>query len=104
MNNQDWKPLTISKDKPRTQVTYQVSENKKLEDAEIPIKRKLGMEEGKKIQQARVAKGWTQQDLALRLSIRPNIVQEYETGNVIPERNLLNKMNRVLGIKIVYIK
>lgn len=104
--NPDWTPLTISKDKKPNKPVHisHSNEFKKLENNEIPTKNKLGIDEGKKIQQARMSKGWTQQDLALKLNVRPNIVQQYETGNTVPDRFILNKINRVLGIKINYLK
>lgn len=55
---------------------------------------------GKIIGQARQAKGFNQKDLSTRISEKPNVVSEYETGRAIPNPQILAKMERVLGVKL----
>lgn len=98
---QDWKPVTIRKD-PVPQTFSGRPGPSMVETEDIPVISTLGGEEGKKIQQARAGKGWTQRDLAMRVGVQTNVIREYETGNVVPDREVLNKLNRILNIKIEF--
>ena len=53
-----------------------------------------------RIQQGRQAKGWTQKEFAARLSVKAQVVNDYESGRAIPTQQLLAKMERVLGVKL----
>ena len=53
------------------------------------------------IQKARQAKKMTQKELAILLNIQASVISEYECGNAIPNRQLLSKISKVLGVKIV---
>jgi putative transcription factor len=55
---------------------------------------------GKLIQQARQAKGLTQKDLAMKISEKANVVNDYEMGRTIPNEGVLRKLERVLGVKL----
>lgn len=52
------------------------------------------------IQKARADKGLTQKELAQKLNIKPVVINEYETGKAIVDRQLLNKMSGILGVKL----
>ncbi|GJM98078.1 hypothetical protein PR202_ga15053 [Eleusine coracana subsp. coracana] len=52
------------------------------------------------IQKARVAKGWSQAELAKRISERAQVVQEYESGKAAPVQAVLAKMERALEVKL----
>lgn len=52
------------------------------------------------IQKARVAKGWSQAELAKRISERAQVVQEYESGKAAPAQAVLAKMERALEVKL----
>ncbi|KAK1611159.1 hypothetical protein QYE76_034832 [Lolium multiflorum] len=52
------------------------------------------------IQRARVAKGWSQAELAKRISERAQVVQEYESGKAVPAQAVLAKMERALEVKL----
>lgn len=52
------------------------------------------------IQQGRNAKGWTQTELALKLCVKPTIVNSYENGTAIPDNAFIAKMEIVLGCKL----
>ena len=93
--------MTIRKDVPQQMFPGRPGPSR-VETEEIPVISTLGGEEGKKIQQARAAKGWTQKDLAMRVGVQANVIRDYETGNVVPDREILNKLNRALGIKIEF--
>lgn len=52
------------------------------------------------IQQARQAKGWTQKELAARINEKPSVVNDYEAGRVVPNQQILAKLERNLGVKL----
>ena len=58
---------------------------------------KVSLSIGKKIAQLRCEKKMTQKDLALQLSLNVKIIQEYENSKAIPNSNIINKIERVLG-------
>jgi len=61
---------------------------------------KLDMDTARLIQKARQDKELTQKELASRISERPQIVNEYESGKAIPNQQILSKMERALGVKL----
>jgi len=67
----------------------------KEEDTFIIPKVTLSM--GKKISQLRCEKKMTQKELALQLSLNVKIIQDYESSKAIPNPNIINKLERVLG-------
>jgi len=60
----------------------------------------IGLDVGRLIQQGRQAKGWTQKDLATKISEKPQVINEYESAKAIPNQVVLSKLERVLGIKL----
>lgn len=61
---------------------------------------RVPLELSKAIQQARVAKQWTQTELAKKLNVKAQVIQEYENGKAIPDGRFLAELNRVLGVKL----
>jgi putative transcription factor len=61
---------------------------------------KLDMAVGKVIGRARLEKGLKQSELAQKVNEKPNIIQDYEQGRVIPNQQILGKLERALGIKL----
>uniref|UniRef100_A0A0K0CVP3 HTH cro/C1-type domain-containing protein n=1 Tax=Angiostrongylus cantonensis TaxID=6313 RepID=A0A0K0CVP3_ANGCA len=55
---------------------------------------------GKAMQQARQAKEWTQKDLSIAINEKPQVVAEYENGKAVPNQQILQKMERALGVKL----
>src|SRR3989338_8939206 len=51
----------------------------------------VGLEMGKRVQQARALKKWTQKDLAQRINEKPAVVNEYELGKAIPNQQIISK-------------
>ena len=58
---------------------------------------KVSLSMGKKIAQLRCEKKMTQKDLAFQLSLNVKIIQDYENSKAIPNSNIINKIERVLG-------
>ncbi|UJR20608.1 hypothetical protein I4U23_023733 [Adineta vaga] len=52
------------------------------------------------MQQARIAKEWTQADLARNINEKQQVVNEYEQSKAIPNQQVLSKMERALGVKL----
>lgn len=111
MDHQDWKPV-IFKGKPkkpvtkkllgsgprnpsRSQVGYREDEDGK------PIKKTLPKDFGKKMQQARAKKGWTQKDLAQKMNCKVSEIQDYEHNRVDnPNKSFARRIERTLGSKL----
>jgi len=56
------------------------------------------------LMQARTAKKWKQQEMARKLDIRPQELSKYEQGKDVPSPALINKMTRLLGVKLPRVK
>ncbi len=56
------------------------------------------------IQRARQQKEWTQQDLARAINEKPSVVSDYEQGKAIPNEQVLNRMEKALGVYIRGVK
>ena len=115
LDHQDWQPVVLRKkleDKRpaeqratdgKTVIQYASNhkEFQKLDSEDPDAPKVIPLSTAKQIQNARCAKGMTQQQLAQQLAVNQNIIRDYEAGKAIPERNLLNKINRILGVRIV---
>lgn len=74
---------------------------KKLEDSTEEFKHDtVNQTLSKAIAQARLAKKMTQKELATAINEKPQIIQEYESGKAIPNPQILNKLDRALGIHL----
>jgi len=72
---------------------------KNIEEGNYKIK-KIGIDIGRQIQQGRMQKKMKQKDLALACNLQANTIQSYENGKAVPNHNDLNKISKVLGIKL----
>lgn len=52
------------------------------------------------IMQARLAKKMSQQQLATAINERVQIIQQYESGQALPNAQIINKLDRALGIHL----
>lgn len=95
-SDQQWEPIIWTKQKP---VIKPTPPKPKEEDEQKP---KLGLKCAQQIIQTRVNKKWTQQQLAQALKLDLAVLKKYEKGDIIPNRSILNSMNKVLAIKIDY--
>ena len=102
LEHQDWKPLVFQKkvESTGTSFHHQQGFKKKLnlldDNPEPP---KTLKEFGKKISQARNILKLTQIDLGKKINIQANIIQKYETGDVVPDDNILSKICKALNLK-----
>ena len=58
---------------------------------------KVSLSMGKKIAQLRCEKKLSQKDLAMKLSLNVKIIQDYESCKAIPNPNIINKLESILG-------
>lgn len=54
-----------------------------------------------RIKKAREANGWKQEELAAKMNERLSLVQKVERGDIKPTDELLHKLERTLGIKLM---
>jgi putative transcription factor len=120
MDHQDWTVITLKKKKKTNKksqnvggtVTKNTPPNKqnKSNFSASRIEEKMDNDEyhlpsvshslQMQIQQARQAKNMTQKDLAQKANISESIVKSYESGKAIPTQADLNKLRKVLGVKL----
>ena len=103
MDCQDWKPVVLNKKQPKGSSTHSLSNQNptKIKEEkpsdEIP-KKTMPKGFGKKMQQARAEKGWSQKELAQKLNCKVSEVQAYEQNKVEnPNRKFGRKIEKVLG-------
>ena len=77
-----------------------VSGKKIRDDDALPQVEKVGIDVGKIIMQARLAKNLKQVDLAKQLNITPDIIRDHENGTAVKNGYLLNRLGRILGVKL----
>lgn len=117
MDCQDWKPVVFHKKKSNTTHTAtqsaqnskfvqrvphksnsQVERTYKEDEDGVPITKGLKKGFGRKMQQARQEKGWTQKELAHKIGERLQVVQDYEQERVINANNkVIRKIEKYLG-------
>jgi ribosome-binding protein aMBF1 (putative translation factor) len=74
---------------------------KKINDEdELPKLDKVGLDMGKIIMQARLAKNLKQTDLAKQLNITPDIIRDHENGSAPRNAALLNRIGKIIGVKL----
>jgi putative transcription factor len=106
MNHQDWNPVVIhGKAAPVNQGPSQphreVTKDQKLDREELGTHNKVSLSTAKMIQQGRIAKGFkTQKDLAIAVGVNASIIGAYESGRAIPDVQIMQKLRRVLGVKL----
>jgi putative transcription factor len=105
MNHQDWKPVVIHGAKQNVSRPVrphrEVTKEQKLDQTELGTHKKVGLTMAKAIQNGRIAKGFkTQKDLAVAIGVPANIINSYESGKAIPDNAILQKLRRVLGVKL----
>jgi ribosome-binding protein aMBF1 (putative translation factor) len=99
MTEQDWKVLVLRKDAPKPkQVHYKKTEGDVVA-GEKPFK-KIGTDFKISLLKARQDKKLSQKELANELCIKEAVIRDYESGKAIPNGNLINRLNLLLGIKL----
>jgi len=74
---------------------------KKIEDSTEDFKHtSVSKDLAKAIAQARLAKKLTQAQLATAINERPQVIQQYESGQAIPNPQIISKLDKALGIHL----
>jgi putative transcription factor len=73
---------------------------RKIENSEETSHTKVSFSMKMKIQKARMEKKMTQKELAQSIQVKPQVINEYESGKAIPDSGIINKLQRVLGKKL----
>jgi len=94
---QDWTPVVLKKPPP-PKPTPNLTKPKEFD--EIGKVQHTTLELRKQIQNARMAKKMSQADLAKQINEKPNVIQAYENGKAIPSTQILQKLRRILGVKL----
>ena len=103
MQHQDWDPVIIrstATKKTGTRTSVGVQAIRKAEDS---TPGKLQMLTGKsrsEMAQVRVSKGWTQKQLDMNGQFPANSCNGWEAGKLCPTGPQLQKLHRILGIKL----
>ena len=107
MDHQDWNPViihgkgTLGTKQVVSRPHREVTKEQKLDQTELGTHEKVSLSLAKTIQQARIGKGFkTQKDLAVAIGVPANIINSYESGKAIPDNQILQKLRRVLGVKL----
>ena len=85
---------------PKGIINNTVSGKKIKDDDELPQVEKVGIDIGKQIMQARLSKNLKQADLAKQLNLTSDIIRDYENGTAPRNGQLLNRITKLLGIKV----
>ena len=111
MDHQDWKPVVIQGRGNQNDSTVSNSNNKKivydkkfqnLDGDAPPAPEKANNEIRIQISTARNAKKWTQKQLASNVKppIKPDVINQIESGKIKPDHQLVQRIGKALGIVI----
>jgi putative transcription factor len=101
-HHQDFKEIVFKKKTEKKTNAPQIEISKKdklLNSDELPTLKTFGKENAMILQQARLAMKLTQDSLAKSICEQKNLINQYETGNIIPDQKVLNKLRKRLNIK-----
>jgi len=109
MEHQDWNTIYVKADKMKTDKERDINKNgkesnyqskinkleKQIEDGNLSHK-KMDVTYGKDLQKKRLAKGFTQKDLAQKINVQVKMINEIESGKAKHNGQLMNKINRIM--------
>ncbi|KXN90495.1 Multiprotein-bridging factor 1 [Leucoagaricus sp. SymC.cos] len=67
---------------------------------EVAPPAKISANVGRAIQSARMELQFSQKDLALKISEKPSVLQDYESGKATPDLRVLAKLEKILKVKL----
>tara|TARA_B100000524_G_scaffold302258_1_gene177026 strand:- start:472 stop:819 length:348 start_codon:yes stop_codon:yes gene_type:complete len=104
---QDWVPVTLTKKKVLSKSELQEIEKKKTaynaylkNNEELPKVKKTSIEVRKFIQKARTKRGFSQTDLAKKLSVNNSVIVNWENGKDHVPPNYISRLNKLLNVNI----
>lgn len=100
MQHQDWNTVVFNKKKtPPKKVSQEIPKYIKI-DNDVDNLSHERFTNHKKLIEARIAQNMSQKQLALKCNMNVNLLQKYESGIQIPNNNDLQKLRKVLNIKL----
>ena len=107
-DGQDWKPVVIRGKQNVNNTTQNTGKNVKSKatlleqqiDNDEYVAPKPVFEIRIAIMKGRTAKKMAQSELAKKLNIKPNLINEYESGKTVPDNSTIAKIERILGTKL----
>ncbi len=97
MEHQDWENSGWAK-KPVVRVKARTKKNPlDNDDPPPPVEISLGLRV--LIQQARIAKGLTQKQLAGQLNLPASDINGFESGKLVPDKRTIRRLSQALGTK-----
>ena len=107
MEHQDWEPVVLKNNiNSKKENTLRISKKKPSKDIKIENETenfkhdKISLKFKTELQKARLAKKLTQKDLATQLNISSKIINDYENGKIIPNIQLILRMDKILNTKL----
>jgi ribosome-binding protein aMBF1 (putative translation factor) len=113
MNNNDYKTIILTnkrnKDNKKNNTTKKVvnptnsnnyKKKKLIDDNEIHKIETIGRDLGQKIMKARTSKKWKQKDVSEKMNMQLVEYQKLENGTAHRNGQQLNKLGRILGVKL----
>lgn len=107
MSHQDWNTITFnvkkniekveSNNKHPIIINTQAKLEADIDEGKMP--KTYGFEYGKRVQVARCEKKLTQDQLALQLNVKKDIIQKIENGTGLVDGVICGKIFRILGVK-----
>ena len=97
--HQDWETVVLHKPTPKKESSGGGGPKPPQEWDEFKLP-KVGKELKLGIMQARIAKKWSQKELANRCGVGEDLIKKYESGKVIPTNHFVVKMERILGVPL----
>ena len=103
---QDWDEVSWKKKPqrgpgPRHHVDEDVLRLQKLDEETDRLDNdKISLDIRQNIQQARLAKKWSQKQLAQAINEQATQINKYESGKAVPDGKVLQKISRALGVKL----
>jgi DNA-binding XRE family transcriptional regulator len=101
--NQDWNYVSMSREKPKQKISHpqgKPSSIKETEEGCIVKIKKVSKSMAQAVINARIAKQWTQIQLAHNSAIDTKTIGEIERGGAVYDSNVFNKICKALGINI----
>ena len=105
MDHQDWKPVILRKNNKYVKSTEKVRKKiiesqhlNKLEGNDVKLEY-IDRSISKKVLEARVSLKMTQQDLANKLCVKKNIVNDLESGKILKNDKVIRRALNILKIK-----
>jgi len=101
-NHQDWETVVLNKKSKSNNVKkINSSANKEINNDDEPEKQNfISLSNSRLIQQGRNDEGFSQKQLANKLSVEQKLIQLYECGKVVPDIKIMIKLEKILKITL----